>query len=179
MVVVESAAHGGSLITAEMAGGYSREVMAFPGRTTDIASAGCNQLIRRNAAHLITCAQDLIDDLGWESLQQPDGQGTMDWGENAKCIVHSTEVHSTEVHSDTCNSEKPESQHSPCTMHSSAMHSNESTILTALRSGGGELSLSDLIAKTAMPMSQLAPLLLTLEMQGTIKKLAGNKYHLK
>jgi len=66
-VVVESKAKGGSLITAELAFGYSRDVFAFPGRTTDVVSAGCNQLIRKNIAGLISSADDLIASLGWET----------------------------------------------------------------------------------------------------------------
>ena len=65
-VVVESAERGGALITAEMANSYHREVFAFPGRPTDTASAGCNRLIRSNGATLITSAEDLIIDLGWQ-----------------------------------------------------------------------------------------------------------------
>lgn len=66
-VVVESARKGGSLITAELANGYDREVMAFPGRVADYCSEGCNQLIRANKAALITSAADLMELMGWES----------------------------------------------------------------------------------------------------------------
>lgn len=65
VVVIESAKKGGSLITAEIADSYHREVFAFPGRTRDEYSAGCNQLIRNNKAQLITCAEDLVETLGW------------------------------------------------------------------------------------------------------------------
>jgi DNA processing protein len=65
-VVVESAEKGGSLITAEMAFSYDRDVFAFPGRTTDPHSQGCNRMIRRNAAALITCAADLVSSLCWD-----------------------------------------------------------------------------------------------------------------
>src|SRR5690606_22435091 len=49
-VVIETGQKGGSLITAELANGYNREVFAFPGRTTDLGSAGCNWLISSNKA---------------------------------------------------------------------------------------------------------------------------------
>ena len=65
-IVIETAEKGGSIITAELANGYNRDVFAFPGRTTDSKSMGCNQLIQNNKAALITCAQDVIDALGWE-----------------------------------------------------------------------------------------------------------------
>jgi len=66
-VVVESAARGGSLITAHIAGDYNRDVFAFPGRIHDAASAGCNALIAQDRAHLITSASDMMDILGWPS----------------------------------------------------------------------------------------------------------------
>lgn len=65
VVVVESARKGGSLITADIADGYHRDVLAFPGRVRDEYSAGCNELIRTQKAQLITCAEDLADALGW------------------------------------------------------------------------------------------------------------------
>ena len=66
-VVVESACKGGSLITAELASGYDREVAAFPGRVTDLYSEGCNALLRTSRAALITSAQDLVDLMGWDT----------------------------------------------------------------------------------------------------------------
>lgn len=65
-IVVESASHGGSLITAEIAQGYGREVFAFPGRMTDSQSAGCNRIIADNTAGLITCAEDFVKAMGWQ-----------------------------------------------------------------------------------------------------------------
>lgn len=65
VVVVESASKGGSLITAEIADSYNRDVFTFPGRTKDLYSMGCNELIRQHKAQLITCAQDMVEALGW------------------------------------------------------------------------------------------------------------------
>ena len=74
-VVVESPAKGGSLITTELANDYNREVFAYPGRTTDKNSEGCLGLIRQNKAHLITCADDLLADMGWtEEAHDPNTQ---------------------------------------------------------------------------------------------------------
>ena len=65
-IVVESADRGGSLITADIAFSYSRDVFAFPGRVGDRCSAGCNKIIRLNKAGLITSAADFINSMGWE-----------------------------------------------------------------------------------------------------------------
>lgn len=64
-IVVESAAKGGSLITADIAGSYNRECFAFPGRTTDELSRGCNLLVRENKASLILSAEDFAGMMGW------------------------------------------------------------------------------------------------------------------
>lgn len=68
-LVVESASKGGSLITAEIANSYSRDVFAIPGRIGDEKSAGCNYLIRSNKAHLVENAQQLNQLMGWDNPQ--------------------------------------------------------------------------------------------------------------
>lgn len=67
-VVAESDIKGGAMSTANTAFSYSRDVMALPGRSTDRLSAGCNHLIRKEKAHLLTCAPDLIELTGWQPL---------------------------------------------------------------------------------------------------------------
>lgn len=66
-IVIESAQKGGSLITAEIAESYGRDVFAFPGRVGDMYSEGCNNLIRSNRAGLITSAEDFVKAMGWET----------------------------------------------------------------------------------------------------------------
>ena len=65
-VVVESASKGGSLITASLALGYDRDCFAFPGRVNDQYSQGCNELVSRNRAALITSAYDFVEAMNWE-----------------------------------------------------------------------------------------------------------------
>src|SRR5690606_5996476 len=64
-IVVESGTKGGSLITADIANSYDREVMAVPGRPSDTYSIGCNRLIQQNRAHLVTSAQDVLRLMEW------------------------------------------------------------------------------------------------------------------
>ncbi len=66
-VVIESGIKGGSMVTAELANGYNKDVFAFPGKVTDSKSAGCNYLIKSNKAMLLTDAQELIEVMGWEA----------------------------------------------------------------------------------------------------------------
>ena len=66
-IVIESAAKGGSLITAEIAQSYDRAVFAFPGNVGQPYSEGCNNLIRDNGAGLISCAEDFVKAMGWQT----------------------------------------------------------------------------------------------------------------
>lgn len=69
-LVVESAEKGGSLVTADIANSYNRDVFAVPGRTSDTYSLGCNNLIKQQKAHMLTSAADLIYILDWD-LEEP------------------------------------------------------------------------------------------------------------
>lgn len=66
VIVVESGERGGSMITAEFAMNYNRDVFAFPGRVGDPASKGCHKLIKTHKASLIDSADDVARFMGWE-----------------------------------------------------------------------------------------------------------------
>lgn len=65
-LVIESDKKGGSLITADLASGYSREVMAVPGRPGDLRSEGCNWLIKNSKAALVESAEDILNLMSWK-----------------------------------------------------------------------------------------------------------------
>ena len=65
-IVIESADKGGSLITANLANDYNRDVFAVPGRITDKYSQGCNNLIKTQRAHLLSSAADILYILNWD-----------------------------------------------------------------------------------------------------------------
>ena len=65
-IVIESAEKGGSLVTADIANSYNRDVFAVPGRTTDTQSVGCNNLIKFQKAHLLSNPLDIPYMLNWE-----------------------------------------------------------------------------------------------------------------
>ena len=69
-IVVESASKGGSLITANLASDYNRDVFAFPGNVGVPYSMGTNNLIRDNKATLITSAEDFVNLMGWANDNQ-------------------------------------------------------------------------------------------------------------
>ena len=70
-IVIESAEKGGSLVTADIANSYDREVFALPGRYSDKMSIGCNNLIKKQRAMMITSAADVIYMLNWQLDQKP------------------------------------------------------------------------------------------------------------
>ena len=67
-VVIESEIKGGAMSTARHAFEADRDVYAVPGRVSDPMSAGCNHLIRKQRASLLTAAADLIERTGWTPL---------------------------------------------------------------------------------------------------------------
>jgi len=74
-ILIESAQKGGSLITADIANSYNRDVFAVPGRITDTYSIGCNNLIKTNRASALTSVKDLAYILNWEKESDETNKG--------------------------------------------------------------------------------------------------------
>ncbi|MDE5785432.1 MAG: DNA-processing protein DprA, partial [Duncaniella sp.] len=77
LLVTESAAKGGALVTARLAAEYDREVMAVPGRVGDMYSEGCNRLIFSHAARLVTSATDILNAMRWAERPAEGEQGSL------------------------------------------------------------------------------------------------------
>jgi len=71
-IIIESAVKGGSLVTADIANSYDKDVFAVPGRTTDMYSKGCNNLIKYNQANVLTSAKDIVKMLNWDLKEKPE-----------------------------------------------------------------------------------------------------------
>ncbi|MCO5230562.1 MAG: DNA-processing protein DprA [Chitinophagales bacterium] len=69
-ILIESAKKGGSMITAELAHSYGREVFAIPGRWNDSVSQGSNYLIKNLKAQILTQPNDLAEAMGWKIREQ-------------------------------------------------------------------------------------------------------------
>lgn len=89
VIVVESGTRGGALITADLANSYHREVFAFPGKSGDDASAGCNGLIKSNKAAMIESCEDLEYIMGWEPSQNAENERDNNkvLSDQERCIV--------------------------------------------------------------------------------------------
>ncbi len=66
-IVIETDIKGGSMITASLANGYNKDVLAYPGDIFNNTSKGCNYLIKTHRAHTITEAKDIFNLLGWQN----------------------------------------------------------------------------------------------------------------
>ena len=133
-IVVESGKKGGALVTADIASSYNRDVMAFPGKTTDTYSSGCNDLIKQNKAALIENADDLITLMGWTAQAQPIQQ--------ALFIDLTTE---------------------------------EQLAMELLRSNNA-ITVDELARSMKKTVQQINTLLLSLEFNGLVKALPGNRF---
>ncbi len=69
-IVIETAIKGGSMITAELAYNYNRDLFAVPGKITDSKSGGCLKLIQQNKATLLTGAEQLLETMGWQEKKK-------------------------------------------------------------------------------------------------------------
>lgn len=141
-LVVESASHGGSLVTARIAQDYGREVFAVPGPIRSEQSSGCNNLIRDNKAQLVTSAQDIVNAMGWQCEE----------------ILR-----------------KARQQGIERTMFAN-LSAEEQKVIDTLKEHG-DTAINDLTQLTALPVASLQQMLFILEMQGMVKSLPGNVYH--
>ena len=102
LLVVESAQRGGALLTAKAAFSYDRDVFAFPGRVNDMYSAGCNGLIKSNAAQLVESAAELCRCMRWDVDKAKGVQQTLfaDLNEEEQRVIellHASKLHIDEM----------------------------------------------------------------------------------
>ncbi|MGA1582641.1 MAG: DNA-processing protein DprA [Saprospiraceae bacterium] len=96
VIVIETAARGGSIITAELANGYHKDVFAIPGHVTSERSSGCHKLIRTHKAALIECGADVAYFMGWDqalSVKNTQQQLPLDLPENESQLLEMLSKH--------------------------------------------------------------------------------------
>ena len=147
VVVVEAAARSGSLITARSALDQGRDVLAVPGHPFDARAAGCNMLIR-DGARLVRCAQDVVETLRANPTVEEKAPP-------ARRTVANPPLPG------------PVPERRPL-QEMAAIHT---LILDLL--GPSPLAEDQLIRDLAMPSSELAPELLTLELEGRVVRQPG------
>jgi DNA processing protein len=70
-ILIETGIKGGSMITAEIANSYNRDVFAVPGKISDPKSEGCNHLIKTNSALMFTDVGEFLEIMGWKKIDKP------------------------------------------------------------------------------------------------------------
>ena len=85
-IVIESQRKGGSMITAELANDYNKDVFAYPGNVGVKNSEGCNYLIASDKAHLITSGKDLLKKMGWGQVSERQTQLRIELSSQEKMI---------------------------------------------------------------------------------------------
>lgn len=76
VLVIEAEERSGTLITARLATEYNRDVLAIPGSIFSSSSNGTNRLIRQGATP-ITCADDVLEALGFERKNDKEKQKSL------------------------------------------------------------------------------------------------------
>ncbi len=105
-IVIETQVKGGSMITAELAYNYNRDLFAVPGKITDTKSSGCLKLIQQNKAILLSDVNQFLQVMGWEEKAKPKAKKTrelfIDLNEDERVIVDllkdKESVHIDELH---------------------------------------------------------------------------------
>ena len=128
IIVIESKDRGGSLITADLALEFNRDVYAVPGDVFSEYSKGCNNLIRDSKAKSLSNINELLDDYSWK------------------------------IEEKNINNKYTQNQ------------------LFILNSLSSEKNLDNILMETKIEQTEILAELMTLEIMGAIKSIAGGRY---
>ena len=78
-IVIESREKGGSLITADLANDYARDVFSVPGPIYEENSKGCNRLIADAKAHLYMGPEQFLKMMSWKETVKTEGAQRQLW----------------------------------------------------------------------------------------------------
>ncbi len=91
-LVAEASLKSGALITSNLTLEQGRELMCIPGLITNPNTQGIYKLLKNGAA-LVTCADDVLEALGWEvKMEQQTLFNLQDLSEDEKCIYDALEI---------------------------------------------------------------------------------------
>lgn len=199
-LIVESPRKGGSLITADMADGYHRTVMAVPGRIDDSFSEGTNHLIRSLKACMVCSGKDVLDALGWEptaavstaseqELFQPsasflplESRYLSKPSQSSESLLApesfqlSETLHSSEPFGQPETDFRSETKASVASSSSASRPQTEQEHLLSCIGADDPVSVEELSIITGIPVQKLAVLLLDLELSGAVRSHHGGFY---
>ncbi|MDS9467619.1 DNA-processing protein DprA [Paracoccus sp. MBLB3053] len=173
VVVIEAAQRSGSLITAKSALDQGREVMAVPGHPMDARASGCNALIRDGAV-LIRNAEDVLAALSPDAsnMGMRLGGGRIAPTQPEPCPDHggsqAAARRATES-PDAGTTALPATENAD----TNGPEAIEVRIIALLGPSPTEENM--LIRDLGLPAALLAPVLLSLELSGRVRRLAGGR----
>ena len=157
VIVVEAKGSSGSLITADMAVSEGRDVFVVPCNLLDHTADG-NKFLMRNGAIVLTGYEDIVKEYhltlrdmfsAKEKLSQPNKRDTMGVKDSNQIVNHGQGVDTQGLSMLSFNVDRSlilsEIPHDRC------------------------ITVSDILKATSIPLQQLQPLLLELEMEGAIE----------
>ena len=150
-LLVESAEHGGGLVTCRLAQSYQHDVFAFPGSINNPYSVGCNRLIRDNMAGLVTSAEDILKAMAWEE----DIKETV--ATNGASSMGSSVLGATSA--------------------STAKVPNGAQGVLDVLTKENDLHIDIIATRAGLPVNKVLALLFQLEMSGMVSSLSGGRYH--
>ncbi len=165
-LLVESAEHGGGLVTCRLAQSYQHDVFAFPGSINNPYSVGCNRLIRDNMAGLVTSAEDILKAMAWEE----DMKETV--ATNAASSMGSSSKQSSSIGS-SVNSVSGVGAASAST----AQVPNGAQGVLDVLTKENDLHIDIIATRAGLPVNKVLALLFQLEMSGMVSSLSGGRYH--
>lgn len=160
-LLVESAEHGGGLVTCRLAQSYQHDVFAIPGSINSPYSVGCNRLIRDNVAGLVTSAEDILKAMAWEE----DMKETV--ATNAASSMGSSSIGSS------VNSVSGVGAASAST----AQVPNGAQGVLDVLTKENDLHIDIIATRAGLPVNKVLALLFQLEMSGMVSSLSGGRYH--
>lgn len=150
-LLVESAEHGGGLVTCRLAQSYQHDVFAFPGSINNPYSVGCNRLIRDNMAGLVTSAEDILKAMAWEEDMKETA------ATNGAASMGSSVLGATSA--------------------STAKVPNGAQGVLDVLTKENDLHIDIIATRAGLPVNKVLALLFQLEMSGMVSSLSGGRYH--
>ena len=155
-LLVESAEHGGGLVTCRLAQSYQRDVFAIPGNINNPYSVGCNRLIHDNVAGLVTSAEDILKAMAWEE-DMKETVATNGASSNAASSMGSSVLGATSA--------------------STAKVPNGAQGVLDVLTKENDLHIDIIATRAGLPVNKVLALLFQLEMSGMVSSLSGGRYH--
>lgn len=150
-LLVESAEHGGGLVTCRLAQSYQHDVFAIPGSINSPYSVGCNRLIRDNVAGLVTSAEDILKAMAWEE-DVKEITAT-----NGASLMGSSVLGAASA--------------------STAQVPNGAQGVLDVLTKENDLHIDIIATRAGLPVNKVLALLFQLEMSGMVSSLSGGRYH--